>query len=410
MVDLGVPSRDGPVSRHGVSGDGKVVVGYQEPRRLHPGRAVGGRPAGIVSGSRRFRRDGERREHRRLDRRRPDLQPGSSRPSDPNFQSAWVWTAQDGTQCLPAPSLRVSPGPLIIVEANATSDDGRVIGGGQSDRRLDRIPTPSSGSIAARLFEGLPAGQRRAGRVRDAGSTRASINGVSPDGRILVGTGAALGGFRGYIVILGRRCHEPPHSLVATLIFLLALPAPARAQSWEASGLAGYTPSAGLDRRAPELNELDIRERVHVGRSGGALVHAALGCGGAVDAAVVGAPARNRGAGARDLFTMTVGQLHGNVVARVRGRRRAGCGPSCSGASARRSSARTISSPRPSCRSGSAAASNTSPGTRSASAALPLQADDAERRRRRPTSATRSASVRAPCSRSSSPAAQSVRF
>jgi hypothetical protein len=30
-----------------------------------------------------------------------------------------------------------------------------------------------------------------------------SIRGVSPDGRVLVGTGAALGGFRGYIVILG---------------------------------------------------------------------------------------------------------------------------------------------------------------------------------------------------------------
>ena len=33
---------------------------------------------------------------------------------------------------LTRPQLRVSPGPLIIVEANATSDDGRVIGGGQN--------------------------------------------------------------------------------------------------------------------------------------------------------------------------------------------------------------------------------------------------------------------------------------
>ena len=30
-----------------------------------------------------------------------------------------------------------------------------------------------------------------------------TITGISPDGRILVGWGAALGGFRGYIVILG---------------------------------------------------------------------------------------------------------------------------------------------------------------------------------------------------------------
>ena len=57
--------------------------------------------------------------------------PMASRPSDPDFQSAWVWT-RDGTQCLPAPRLRASPGPLIIVEGNATSDDGSVIGGSQA--------------------------------------------------------------------------------------------------------------------------------------------------------------------------------------------------------------------------------------------------------------------------------------
>jgi opacity protein-like surface antigen len=39
---------------------------------------------------------------------------------------------------------------------------------------------------------------------------------------------------------------------------LLAGPAPALAQSWEASLLAGYTPSAALDRTAPELNALDV--------------------------------------------------------------------------------------------------------------------------------------------------------
>ncbi len=30
-----------------------------------------------------------------------------------------------------------------------------------------------------------------------------AIKGISPDGRVLVGTGATLGGFRGYVVILG---------------------------------------------------------------------------------------------------------------------------------------------------------------------------------------------------------------
>jgi hypothetical protein len=32
---------------------------------------------------------------------------------------------------------------------------------------------------------------------------------VSPDGRVLVGYGAALGGFRGYMVILGSKLVMP---------------------------------------------------------------------------------------------------------------------------------------------------------------------------------------------------------
>jgi hypothetical protein len=47
--------------------------------------------------------------------------------------------------------------------------------------------------------------------------------------------------------------------IAATLFaLLLAAPEAARAQSWEASLLAGYTPSTGLDRTAPELNALDV--------------------------------------------------------------------------------------------------------------------------------------------------------
>ena len=46
-------------------------------------------------------------------------------------------------------------------------------------------------------------------------------------------------------------------ALVAAIALLVA-PGSARAQSWEVSGLAAYTPSAGLDNRAPELSELNI--------------------------------------------------------------------------------------------------------------------------------------------------------
>ena len=48
----------------------------------------------------------------------------------------------------------------------------------------------------------------RANGVPDAFETwvnTGSITGISPDGRILVGKGAALPGFRGYIVILGDK-------------------------------------------------------------------------------------------------------------------------------------------------------------------------------------------------------------
>ena len=124
------------------------------------------------------------------------------RPSDPDYQSAWVWT-RDGTQCLPPPRLRVSTGgPLIIVEANATSDDGSVIGGGQAV-----ASSPDSDAII--WIDRKPAYLKEFLQVNGVPGAFATwvntgaIRGVSPDGRVLVGTGAALGGFRGYIVILG---------------------------------------------------------------------------------------------------------------------------------------------------------------------------------------------------------------
>ena len=44
----------------------------------------------------------------------------------------------------------------------------------------------------------------------------------------------------------------------AAVTLLVFLTAPIHAQSWEVSGLVGYTPSAAIDRRARELNQLDI--------------------------------------------------------------------------------------------------------------------------------------------------------
>ncbi len=101
-----------------------------------------------------------------------------------------------------ATSLRVSPGPLIIVEANATSDDGRVIGGGQSVGGspdsdaviwIDRVPHYLKDYLRA---NGVP-------NAFETWINTGTITDISPDGRILVGKGAARAGFRGYIVILG---------------------------------------------------------------------------------------------------------------------------------------------------------------------------------------------------------------
>ena len=49
MVDLGSSVAGQDSFANGVSPDGKVVVGYQEHATgFHPGRAMGGRPAGTV--------------------------------------------------------------------------------------------------------------------------------------------------------------------------------------------------------------------------------------------------------------------------------------------------------------------------------------------------------------------------
>jgi probable HAF family extracellular repeat protein len=204
MVDLGSSVAGRASLALNVSGDGKVVVGYQEAAtgfRLGARWADGRQelvpgPDGFVGTANAANIDGTIVVGR-------ICSPAATLPTDPTFQSAWVWT-RDGTQCLPAPRLRVSPGPVIIVEANATSDDGRVIGGGQN-------VGGSADSDAVIWIDRSPAYLKdylRANGVPDAFDrwiNTGAITDISPDGRILVGNGAAIGGFRGYMVILGER-------------------------------------------------------------------------------------------------------------------------------------------------------------------------------------------------------------
>jgi opacity protein-like surface antigen len=102
-------------------------------------------------------------------------------------------------------------------------------------------------------------------------------------------------------------------SIAVLTVAWLAAPLPARAQSWEVSGLAGYTPSADLERRAPQLTDLAIRS----GFTWGVQASRALTSAWAVEALwMQQASALEAGtlAGTADLFTMSVSQLQGNAV------------------------------------------------------------------------------------------------
>ena len=108
-------------------------------------------------------------------------------------------------------------------------------------------------------------------------------------------------------------------SVFATSVALSAVvAAPVRAQSWEASGLVGYTPGVALERRARELNQLDISGGV----TWGLQVARWFTPRWAAEALWMQQSSALRSgtrAGASDLFTLTAGQLHGNVVYRFSG-------------------------------------------------------------------------------------------
>jgi probable HAF family extracellular repeat protein len=204
VVDLGSLEAGRASRADAVSGDGRVVVGFQETAvgERRGARWVDGKeelfegPIGVVGGASATNIDGS------------IVTGGQCRFGDPFDQSAWIWTASGGVECLPAPGRRQSD-LVIITRASATSDDGRVIGGGQTAGGL------TEDSEAVIWINRSPAYLKdflRANGVPDAFDTwlrTGEIRAVSPDGRVLVGWGAAIGGFRGYIVILGSSLVMP---------------------------------------------------------------------------------------------------------------------------------------------------------------------------------------------------------
>jgi hypothetical protein len=102
-------------------------------------------------------------------------------------------------------------------------------------------------------------------------------------------------------------------SSVVVAIAMLVPTSPAGAQSWEASGLGGYTPSASLDRRAPELDGLDIRDGFSWGAQGARQFTPRWGAE-AVWMQQASALELGTSEGKTDLFEMTLRQLHGHVL------------------------------------------------------------------------------------------------
>jgi opacity protein-like surface antigen len=101
--------------------------------------------------------------------------------------------------------------------------------------------------------------------------------------------------------------------VLATAIIVLALSPAASAQSWEVSGLAAYTPSAGLDREASELSGVDFGGGFTWGVQGARSFTPLWGAE-VLWTEQSSAHQVGTAAGSADLFTMTVRQLHGNVL------------------------------------------------------------------------------------------------
>jgi hypothetical protein len=100
---------------------------------------------------------------------------------------------------------------------------------------------------------------------------------------------------------------------VASAMALLAAASLSEAQSWEVSGLAAYTPSVDLDRRAPELDQLDIRGGFIWGVQGARLFTPRWGAE-VLWTEQASALEVGTAAGKTDLFTMTVRQLQGHAI------------------------------------------------------------------------------------------------
>jgi probable HAF family extracellular repeat protein len=195
MVDLGSTVTNRSTRANGISGDGKVIVGWQElttgfwqgARWINNTQSLFTGPEGLVGQAFAANADGS-------------IVVGQvCRPGAIADQSAWIWTTRDGLECLPVPRLRPALEGAFLGRAEATSDDGRVIGGGhsfglesESVLWIDRQPYYLKDYLRAHGVDNAFEGWVNTGSITD----------ISRDGKIIVGWGAGPRNFKGYIVIL----------------------------------------------------------------------------------------------------------------------------------------------------------------------------------------------------------------
>jgi probable HAF family extracellular repeat protein len=195
MVDLGSTVSGRSSRANDVSGDGRVVVGWQEDAtgpRL--GAKWNGRqqellrgPNGPVGEAFDANRDGSLIVGTHCDL-------GAT-----VVRSAWTWTASNGVRCFPVQRPATLPNLPYSVQMAATSDNGRVIGGAFTFG-LDSESLLWLNGKSHFLKDFL----REHGYVdafRDWVNT-GFITNVSGDGRTLVGFGAGRRTFQGFMVIL----------------------------------------------------------------------------------------------------------------------------------------------------------------------------------------------------------------
>jgi outer membrane protein W len=99
----------------------------------------------------------------------------------------------------------------------------------------------------------------------------------------------------------------------AAALVMFALSAPAAAQSWEMSGMAGHTQSAELEKQAQELSGLDVRGGFTFGIQFARFFTPNWGIEG-LWTEQSSALRLETGDGGADLFSMAIRQLHGNTV------------------------------------------------------------------------------------------------